>query len=711
MNVAQATPRLAPPHDPLTLLLTRTDRWRGAGPPWQTGLSNEAPPYALALDRLAPVGPDALGPLGTLGGLLPPAFAALTEDETLYLLDRKNRRVLWFDRCVCKFEKLPCIADDIHDPRTMTAQAALAANRVALAIAGTQGALGRIIIMQRATLSIVTVVDGDFMPSALAISHARVAVADRKTGAVLAFDFDGHQRGRIAGIGAVDTLTGSADGRWLAVTAQNIRLIDADFKKADIVATPEQAASMVRRLPFDVDGMGRLNLARFCQSKGASVALFGDSGQLLPGSPAPHLSRRYALRGRHATEPLDCGLDDCQWHRVSFWARIPDKTRISVRTRSAALDFPNELTLPETEPGWSLAQTFGGTTGAHEAEFECLVLSSPGRWLWLELVLEGDGLDTPRVTKIAVEYPRISLARYLPAALTADAASADFTHRLLAIFDTGFRRIERAIDRAPRLYDARTTPVKLLEWLASWIGVSLNSSMSETEKRRLLRELPRLFAKRGTLDGLESTLATVMGFVDLNCPSHPQPCGPRCQLHLPAAHHRPRLVLEHWRLRRWLFLGRGRLGATSQLWGEGILKRTRLAGGEPLGTTMIKLERDPLRDPYHAHAHRFSVFLPAARAPSAAMRLKIENLIRLEAPAHTDPDIHWVKPNLTLGSQSTLGFDTVLGDRAAGHFGEARLGDASALSGSSLRSMGTVLDRSTSLGRNIRLGANGGIQA
>jgi phage tail-like protein len=706
MNVAQATPRLAPPHDPFTLLLTRSDRWRGAGPPWQTGLSSGTPLLALELERLAAIGPDALGPLGTLGGALLPAFAALTEDETLYLLDRNGRRLLWFDRCACKFESLPCMADDGHDPRAMTTPAALAANRVALAIAGTNGVLGRIVVLQRAKLSIVAVINGDFAPSAIAISPARIAVADRKTGAVIAFDYDGRRRCRIAGVGAVDTLTACGDGRWLAVTAQDIRLIDADFAKMEIVATPEQAKSMVDQLPFDVDGLGRLNLAKFCLCAAPAVALFDDAGQPLAGPPAPHLPRRYATRGRHVTEPLDCGLDDCQWHRVRFWANVPDKTRIIVRTRSAALDFPNDMTLPETEPGWSAAQAFPDSAGA---EFECLVLSQPGRWLWLELILEGDGADTPRVTKIAAEYPRISLARYLPAALTADVGSADFTHRLLAIFDSGFRRMERTIDQAPRLYDARTTPAKLLDWLASWVGVSLTSSMHESEKRRLLRALPGLFSKRGTLDGLEETLATVMGFADLDCASRLRHCGPRCHPQPPLPRQRPRLVLEHWRLRRWLFLGRGRLGVASQLWGEGILKRTRLGGGEPLGSTMIKLERDPLRDPFHAYAHRFSVFLPAARAPNAATRRRIETLVRLEAPVHTEADIHWVKPNLTLGSQSTLGFDTVLGACAPGRFGEAKLGDASALSGASPPSMSLVLDRSAIIGRNARLGASGRI--
>jgi phage tail-like protein len=702
MNVAQTTPRLAPPHDPFTLLLTRSDRWRGAGAPWQIGLSDEAPLHALELERLAPLGPEALDPLGTLGGTLVPAYAALTLDDTLYLLDRKRRRLLYFDRCACSFEAVPCLSAEAHGTLVIKTPVAIAAGRVSLAIAGSNGKLGRIVVLQRAALSIMTVIDGDFVPSAIAISSGRIAVADSKSGDVLAFDYNGHLVARVAAVGVVATLTALVDGSWLAVTAQDIRRIEADFGRMQAVATVVEAQSMARKLPFDVDGGARLNLARFCWSVRSPVMLFDEAGQTVAGPPVPHFAKRYANRGRHVTQPLDSGLDDCQWHRVRFWANLPDKTGIKVRTRSAALDFPNDMMLPEDAPGWSTVQTFlSAANGAHE----CLVLSEPGRWLWLELILEGDGGDTPCVSKIAVEYPRISLARYLPAALTSDLAAADLTHRLLAIFDTGFRTIERTIDRAPRLYDPRTTPVKMLDWLASWVGVELNSSTHEGEKRRLLRELPKLFAKRGTLDGLEQTLATLMGFSDLDCPTRKAPCGPRCGPIAPVPSDRPRLVLEHWRLRRWLFLGRGRLGVASQLWGEGILKRTRIGGGEPLGSTMLKLERDPLRDPFHAYAHRFSVFLPAARAPNPAMRARIEATIRREAPAHAEATVVWVEPNLRLGPQSTLGFDAVLGARAPGRFGEAKLGDASALGGTTPPRMGIVLDRSSIVGRSTRMGS------
>ena len=696
MNVAELLPRLGPPHDPRSLLLTRFDGWRGLGAPWCAGLADDDA-GAISLARLAPAGPDELAPFGTLGGAVLPAWAALTPDDTLHLLDRRGRRLLRFDRCACAFVPLPCAAKS--GPLAMTAMAAITADRTMLALAGRGGARGRVVVLQRATLSIVTVVEADFEPSALAFSHGCISVADDKSGAILVFDLNGHLVRRIEAVGLVATLTPLHNGRLLAVTAQDARLIAGD--ETEVIA-PALARDLAPPLPLVVDGAANLDLAALCEQPKSKPALFGDDGAALPGPALPHLAPVYAPRGRHVAGPLDSAMEACQWHRIRFRADIPAKCRLTWRTRSAALDFPPEMVADEAEPGWFAAQCFSGPL---HGEFEFLVAAGEGRWLWLEAVLEGDGTTTPRLCEIIADYPRISLARYLPAAMVAEPSSADLTHRFLSIFDTGFRAVERQIDRAPRLYDPRPTPARMLAWLGGWPGLSFSIADRERDKRRLIRELPRLYRKRGTLEGLEETLAVLMGFADLSCEPSPVSCGPRCGAR-ERVRCRPRLVLEHWRLRRWLFLGRGRLGESSRLWGEAILRRTRLGGAQPLGSTRLALERDPIRDPFHAHAHRLSVFLPAARARGASARGRIEAAIRREAPAQAEIDVHWVEPNMRLGLQSTLGFDTVLGMRPPGRFGEVPLGEASALAAPQPPAAGLRLG-SAIAGRTSRPGPSG----
>jgi hypothetical protein len=166
------------------------------------------------------------------------------------------------------------------------------------------------------------------------------------------------------------------------------------------------------------------------------------------------------------------------------------------------------------------------------------------------------------------------------------------------------------------------------------------------------------------------------------------------------------MVLEHWRLRRWLVLGQGRLGEASQLWGESILNRSRLDDNAQLGVTQLKLERDPIRDPFHAEAHIFSIFLPAGSARKPVARQQIEALIRAETPAHTKPIVHWVEPNMCLGLQSTLGFDSVIGMRHPPPLtlDTAKLGRASVLRRDGLPAVGVPLERGTRLGAGTRLG-------
>ena len=149
-----------------------------------------------------------------------------------------------------------------------------------------------------------------------------------------------------------------------------------------------------------------------------------------------------------------------------------------------------------------------------------MIRSEPGRYLVLRLQLEGDGAATPSLESICVEYPRISLRRYLPAVFGEDPVTADFTDRFLAIFDTTLRGIERHLDFLPHLFDPLSTPAEplvkgtpdFLSWLASWIDVTLDRRLSIDQRRALLKQAGSHFARRGTQPVLHEQLMTWLGF-------------------------------------------------------------------------------------------------------------------------------------------------------------------------------------------------------
>ena len=153
-------------------------------------------------------------------------------------------------------------------------------------------------------------------------------------------------------------------------------------------------------------------------------------------------------------------------------------------------------------------------------EWDCLVRSGGGRFLWLRLEFRGNGKVTPRLDSIEIEFPRISLRRYLPAVFGEEPVSADFTDRFLSLFDTTLRSIETKLDQQARYFDPLSAPaerdpktgIDFLTWLASWIGLTLDRHWPEAKRRKFLKQAGRLFDLRGTREGLWRELLLLSGY-------------------------------------------------------------------------------------------------------------------------------------------------------------------------------------------------------
>jgi phage tail-like protein len=703
---AYRAPRPAPPHDPLRMRLSARDSWHDAGAAVSYGVAVPQGEGTLTLALISPPGPTLLDPLGILGGLAPPPWAALAPDGALYLLDREGRRLLWFDACTCSFTPLPCLLPTATaDPRALAKPVAVAAGRSALVLAdGRDG--GQVVVIARRDLSVRLVLRRDWLPGPVAIdADGRFYVADLKHGAVHRFTADGRWLGAINGVGLIYGLTTDREERLYVASADAVRRFAADAAEIDKPADLGAIRDAFAPLPFAIDAAGRLVLGDLCRAAGSTpvgTGVFDASGATLAVPPTPWPGAVYATQGRLVTAALDSRIAGCVWHRIVLALDLPAGTRLQVRARTDEIEVPIDLIAPAGDPGWSAAQAWRGLS---RGSIECLFTATPGRYLWLEIALVGPGGATPRIADAIIELPRIPLRRYLPAAFAQDPVSGEFADRFLALFDQTFRSVERQIDDVAALFDPRSTPAAFLDWLAGWVGLQFPGGATERAKRRLLRAAPLLYGKRGTVEGLRQMLILYLGLNHAACTPVACRFGPTCPPASPPFE-LPKMVLEHWRLRRWLVLGQGRLGEASQLWGERILNRSRLDDNAQLGMTQIKLERDPIRDPFHAEAHAFSVFLPAGRARTPAARRRIVALIRREAPAHTQPVVHWVEPNMRLGLQSTLGFDSVIGMRhpAPIALDSAKLGRATVLNRDGPPSVGVPLERPTQLGLGTRLG-------
>lgn len=87
----------------------------------------------------------------------------------------------------------------------------------------------------------------------------------------------------------------------------------------------------------------------------------------------------------------------------------------------------------------------------------------------------------------------------------------DFLGRYLLIMETLWEPLEQRQDQIAMYFDARTCPVGLLPWLASWLDLPLDPSWPENRQRRALGEAMELYRWRGTSHGVMRAIELFTG--------------------------------------------------------------------------------------------------------------------------------------------------------------------------------------------------------
>lgn len=357
---------------------------------------------------------------------------------------------------------------------------------------------------------------------------------------------------------------------------------------------------------------------------GDIIAVGGDLGEVSLIPPP----KTFETQGTYFSHPLDSNIYRCQWHKIILQTdSIPISTSIKFWT------YTSEEKL--TQVDIQALQPEDWYTGQLNAE-DFLILSPPGRFLWLKIEFVGNGTITPILKQLKIYFPRLSYLQYLPAVYQADLVSKDFLERFLSIFETVLGSVENKIDRIAEYFDPDGVPDrKFLEWLAAWVDMKFYQGWSLATCRRLLRHAPELYRQRGTVAGLKLILRLAFG-VEVE-------------------------ILEHFRLRRWLFLNsQSSLTGGAVLWGNQILNYPQLGENSHLGNLTLQGTSEPISDMFSAFAHRFSVFIPVTETRSDR-ETQIRALIAAEKPSHTQYTLHKVEPRFRVGVQSTLGFNTLVG--------------------------------------------------
>ncbi len=505
-----------PPHDPTSWLLNgRAGSLANTRASWRAAKLDQIeilpPQQSLTLALAAESRRSPFEPNGSFGGLTVPANVALGPDGSIYLLDAEKAQLKRFDPCGCTFQVVPCFGGAGSQPRELSKANSIGICSGTLFVCDTGNHRLSVFALHGFVLrgywqppsSVYQgpnpLLGNNWDPFDLAFDqYGRVYVTDPANGCVHRFSASGQWQTRFSGLGLV---------RWITIDCRNnifvvvegapstLRLLNQDGSSSTVASTPEELGPWFPRLPFSVDGEGLLHLGSLCAddepgrcdepaspgkcppNQSVEHGLFDQLGNVEIRCAAP-ASLSYVNAGSYFSEALDSELYRCQWHRVILRGDIPAGAGVVVFTYTAEATLTNDQVLSLGDE-WETNQTASEVT---KGEWDCLVRSGGGRFLWLRLEFFGNGKATPRVDSLEIEFPRISLRRYLPAVFGEEATSTDFTDRFLSLFDTTLRSVETNLDQQARFYDPLSTPaerdprtgIDFLSWLGSWIGISLD---------------------------------------------------------------------------------------------------------------------------------------------------------------------------------------------------------------------------------------------
>jgi phage tail-like protein len=506
------------------------------------------------------------------------------------------------------------------------------------------------------------------------VLHRPVAVAGGPNDRVaVLFRAPGHEQEHLLGV--------SDEGRPLRVFALEqpahplplLVLPDGDVLVGGVEGSPGAGRTDFWRLRIDETEPDVVEVRRVRGFDGRAVLLGLDGEPLVTTARGPMPLRRprqaTAARGSVETFALDSKRYGCVWHRVSVDICLPAGASVKVEARSSDTLYPEALQLEapnrDVDPAQESAAArrhyealpFGSRTQddragwvplpvlrrrsawadqalppleedgealVHFDTHDGLLITPPGRYLWLRVHLDAPKFANPALAGIRVTYPRPSMLDLLPAFWRRDAEAADRAERYLALFEGVYSELDGRVDALPAFFDPRTVPAEALDWLGAFLDVAFDQRLKEPLRRRLLAEMPNLYRRRGTVSALE-TMVSIVAEAEVR-------------------------IVESFRMRRrtGVLLGSTPDNAASGGMGSLIGPGLQLGGGGPEGD---------LADYFALTAHRFQLLI--ARASEPAVHDLIDTLVEAAKPAHTIHTICWLDSGFKLDRSAYVGLTRI----------------------------------------------------
>lgn len=132
-----------------------------------------------------------------------------------------------------------------------------------------------------------------------------------------------------------------------------------------------------------------------------------------------------------------------------------------------------------------------------------------GRYLWIALILHGNGKESPTVRRIRVDFPKETWMRFLPEIYQGE--QGGFLERYLCIFQSIYDDMNMDIQRDALLLDIHAAPPEFLQWLSGWICAADPHLWRPERLRQYLEQGASVYQRLGTPGTLERMVEIYTG--------------------------------------------------------------------------------------------------------------------------------------------------------------------------------------------------------
>jgi phage tail-like protein len=591
-----------------------------------------------------------------------PAGVVVVPGGDVYISDPAGHRVLLVSGCDATLHEV-CGPGDVHAPR------GLAYHRGRQALLVADGGSGRVLLVDLGTHQLTETWAGFTDPWSLAVDAAGdVYVADHGAHQVRKLNRSGRPRpwSWAPGDVAPAEVTVRAGGTVVILDATSGRVYETSTDGHPVASwdsglhrpmglgthgtTTYIGDNELRQLLVFGAG-GRLAGPAYGWQGPVTAVGIGPAGELYIHTGAPVAPSVLAGTGAYRTHGVAWGgpfanpsIERQPWHllRAALTPSGPGahfQLYLSTRQTQPPVDLAADD--PFSDPGWQSPQV---APDAAETLFAGESLDT----VWVGVQMRGEGLATPVLSQIRIDFAHPTPLRYLPAIYRDDDASRQFLARWLTLFESGFDSEHELVEGLAALFDPAAADPRFLPWLAGWLALELPGTWPTGRQRQAIADAFSSYASRGTAADLIQALHSELG--------------------LTALVEEP-IVQSGW----WALPDDDPSPAQAELSVLGVSTVAAVAEpqGAVLGTTAVldgstlSPQEEYARALFADVAHQFTVRLYRGAAFSDQALSDASAVVAGHAPAHAAYHVCVVDPCLRVGVQARVGIDAIVGDLAA----------------------------------------------